>query len=62
MALYHKSVETKVHSLLAKRSNQFASATNMTRVADDWKVWNAAAQLDWNLPHRQVAVYFLVEA
>ena len=23
---------------------------------------NAAAQLDWNLPHRQVAVNFLVEA
>ena len=62
MALYHKSVKAKVHCLLAERSNQFASTANMARVADDRQVGNAAAQLDWNLPHRQVAVNLLVEA
>ena len=62
VALNDESVEAQVHCLLAERSNQVATATDVARVADDWQLWYAAMQLDRNLPHRKVAVNLLVEA
>ena len=62
VALYDKAIKAQVHSLLAERSNQVATTTNVARVTDDRQLWYAAMQLDRNLPHREVAVNLLVEA
>ena len=62
VALNDKSVETEVHSLLAKRCYEFATTSNVRRVADDGQIGYATMQFDRNLPHRHVAVYLLVVA
>ena len=62
VALNDKSVETEVHSLLAKRCHEFATTSNVRRVADDGQIGYATMQFDRNLPHRHVAVYLLVVA
>jgi len=56
MAFHNQTIEAQVHSLLAKRGNQLAFSADMTGVADDGQVWNAATQFDGNMPLRQVAV------
>ena len=62
VALHDESVETEVHGLLAKRSHEFATSTDVRRVADDGQFGYATMQFDRYLPHRHVAVYLLVIA
>ena len=62
VTLNNQAIETKVHSLLTQRSNQFTTSTNVGGVADDGQFRNATMQLDGNLPHRSIAVYLLLEA
>ena len=62
MAFYDQTVEVKVHSLLTKRSYQFAFSTDMTGIAEDGQIRDAAAQFDRNVPLGQIAVNLLVVA
>ena len=56
VAFHNQTIKAQVHSLLAKRGNQLAFSADMTGVADDGQVRNAATQFDGNMPLRQVAV------
>ena len=62
MAFHHQSVEAQVHSLLAQRSHQLPSTSNVARVTDNGQIRNTPAQLYRYLPHRQVSVNLLVVA
>ena len=56
VALHDQAVEAQVHGLLAQRCHQFARTADVARVAEDGPAGNAAAQLDGDVPHGQVAV------
>ena len=60
MAFDDEPVKAEVHGLLAQRRDKFAASAYVARVADYGKIGNAAVKLDRNMPHRQVAVKFLV--
>ena len=62
MALDDEAVEAQVHGLLRERGDEFASAADVRRVADERQLRVAAAQLNGYLPHGQVAIDFLVVA
>ena len=58
--LDNQAVETQVHRLLAKGSDQLALASDVAGIAENRQVGHAAAQLDRDVPQRQVAVDLLV--
>ena len=60
VALDDESVEAQVHCLLAEGGDEFAFAADVAGVAEDGQVGDASAQLDGDVPLRQVAVYLLV--
>ena len=62
MALDDESVHAEIHSLLAEWCDEVASSTDVAWVVDDRKVWNTPAQLNRNLPHREVTVNLFVVA
>ena len=58
--LDNQAVEAQVHRLLAKRGDQLALTADMAGVAEDRQIRHTTAQLDRDVPQRQVAVDFLV--
>ena len=56
MRLDDETVESKVHGLLAERSDEVSFPADVAGVADDGQVGETPAQLDGNVPLRQVAV------
>ena len=60
VALDDEAVEAQVHGLLAEWCHEIALAADVAGVAEDGKPGDAAAQLDGDVPLRQVAVDLLV--
>ena len=59
MALNNQAVEAQIQSLLAQRRNEVAAPTNVAGIANEGQLGNAAAQLNRDLPHGQIAICFL---
>ena len=62
MGFDNESVEAQIHGLLAERGDEFASTADVTWVAENGQCGDAAAQLEWDLPHGRVAIEFAAVA
>ena len=62
VTLHDQAIKTKVHCLLTKWSDQITTTTDMAWVTDDRQLWNAAMQLNRNLPHRKISINLFIKA
>ena len=59
MSLNHKTVEIQVHGLLGERHHKFALTRYVTRVTNEWQLWQTAMELKRQLPLRSITEIFL---